>query len=681
MMQPAWFADSEEDEKEKSCEPSGVFFDVAAMKANIRRNMMKEPYDVAKYYHEEGLWRTIATSNIFGKATLAVIGVNAVWIGVDTDHNAAEVLLNAHPLFQIVEHFFCVYFSFEWLARFMSFRLKRYCFRDGWFMFDSLLVFFMVMETWVFTTVVLVTGGSGQGGLGNASVLRMARLARLSRMARMARLLKAMPELMILIKGIATATRSVFFTLCLLLVLLYIFGIAFTQLLAGTRLGETLFKTVGASMYTLMCSGTLMDNVGLVLELLMKESFYLGLLFLLFVLLATITVLNMLIGVLCEVVSTVAAVEKEAMLVNFVKQKLMKVLEELDEDGNGTISKEEFMKVLDSREACEALDECGVDVEGLYEYADFIFADDDDENDEVELGFTEFMEIMLKFRGTNAATVKDIADLTKYVKTAVQQNREEVQKLGEIILSSYDTYLLAGFSDFATKSDQSFDGPPDMHKDAPCSQDLPDNMLEAHDEHVPKKRPADSAAAEQNAGEEQPDMPALRNLAAALSKQPSSILASAGPTSSTGRFEGEDDVGDGDGDSDGDGDDDDHERADRGALKEALSAMGLPEPLDKRLSFGWGLPLPSEATPPLTMLRAPPAPYALPLPTALLHRAVVDCVPKPRLAIQPPPRLPPIPIDGRAPAALPADVGARLEWLVIRDIAREEIRQLLPGAQ
>merc|ERR1719262_2019509 len=88
----------------------------------------------------------------------------------------------------------------------------------------------MVLETWLMTLVVLFFLGDTNGSGGNASLLRVARLLRLTRMARMARLLRAMPELLILIKGMVAALRSVFFTLGLLFVMLYIFGIAFVQI-------------------------------------------------------------------------------------------------------------------------------------------------------------------------------------------------------------------------------------------------------------------------------------------------------------------------------------------------------------------------------------------------------------------------------------------------------------------
>merc|ERR1719276_388286 len=95
----------------------------------------------------------------------------------------------------------------------------------------------------------------GSSPLGNASILRLFRLARLSRMARM---LRSMPELLILIKGMVAAMRSVGFVLLLQIIMMYVFSIAFVQLLAGTDAGNDWFPGIPASMYTLMVSGTFM---------------------------------------------------------------------------------------------------------------------------------------------------------------------------------------------------------------------------------------------------------------------------------------------------------------------------------------------------------------------------------------------------------------------------------------
>merc|ERR1719277_972170 len=106
-------------------------------------------------------------------------------------------------------------------------------------MFDAGLVTTMVAETWVLSAVILLVGNqSGESKLIDASVLRIIRPLRLTRMARVVRLFRSVPELLILIKGIAAAARSVFFTLILLLLLLYAFGISMKQMTEGTSIGS-----------------------------------------------------------------------------------------------------------------------------------------------------------------------------------------------------------------------------------------------------------------------------------------------------------------------------------------------------------------------------------------------------------------------------------------------------------
>merc|ERR1719401_1154326 len=103
--------------------------------------------------------------------------------------------------------------------------------------------------------------GHSSNNLGNVSLMQVARLFRLTRMARMARLLRSIPELMIMIKGMAAACRSVFFTLCLLALLTYVFAIVFKQLTEGTQVGQAYFSTVLRAMYSLLLYGALLDNV------------------------------------------------------------------------------------------------------------------------------------------------------------------------------------------------------------------------------------------------------------------------------------------------------------------------------------------------------------------------------------------------------------------------------------
>lgn len=69
----------------------------------------------------------------------------------------------------------------------------------------------MVLETWLIPLVSLLSGGMNGGTdvARSASILRIARVMRVLRTARVAKLARYMPELIILLKGMMIAFRSV----------------------------------------------------------------------------------------------------------------------------------------------------------------------------------------------------------------------------------------------------------------------------------------------------------------------------------------------------------------------------------------------------------------------------------------------------------------------------------------
>jgi voltage-gated sodium channel len=386
----------------------------------VRSSIKKaEPYNVIDFYAPTGLYSFVAAHPIFENVTLGVISFNALWMGVDTDLNESLSLLNAHPVFQIAEQFFCIYFSFELFVRFMSFETKlpkkgawlpRWS-KDAWFMFDSVLVTLMVLETWIFT-MMEVLGGGGKSPLeGKGSILRLFRLLRLSRLMRM---LRSLPELMILVKGMATAMKSVSYVVVLLLLCLYVFAIAITQLAAGTEnIYELYFTSVQDTIYALLIYGTFLDNFAQFCDDILADSAVILAIVAIFVSIACLCVLNMLIGVLCDVIQQVADKEREDSITVRVSEKMHEVVESLDSEGDksGTISLDEFKSILYNNTILDLLDDVGIDAVSLVDFAELFFYSDTGE--QVELDFDTFMEMVLDLRGSNNACVKDVLNLWK----------------------------------------------------------------------------------------------------------------------------------------------------------------------------------------------------------------------------------------------------------------------------
>merc|ERR1712107_378558 len=96
------------------------------------------------------------------------------------------------------------------------------------------------------------------------------------------------------------------------------------------------FGTIPDSMWSLLLDGVLLDSVGVRVRLMIEDgNVPATICFLLFVMLSSTTVMNMLIGVLCEVVSAVNKAEKENAAIKEMKGSLLSLLKKLDVDGSG----------------------------------------------------------------------------------------------------------------------------------------------------------------------------------------------------------------------------------------------------------------------------------------------------------------------------------------------------------
>jgi voltage-gated sodium channel len=445
--------------------------DEEAMKKKMRDALIKPAYDVQNFYYQTGCCQAIAKSQAFENITFIVIMLNAIWIAVDTDYNEKALIKDADLVFQIAENSFCSYFFLELMIRFFSFRKVRFCLRDFWFVFDFILVCIMVIETWVVTAVLIILKADGIGAnMSTFSILRMVRLVKVLRMARMARLLRMVPELVVILRGISAAFRSVFFFMLLCVVIIYVYAVAFVQITKESDIGDTYFQTVPHAMNRLLLDGMLPWFARIVDDVSEENPLYWPAI-VMFILLANVTVMNMLTGVLVEVVRTVAATEKEAMTVTHVSQQLREVMEQFQGNGDGDVQKkfslsrkgsrqdvksltstasqgsadsvmdgmqkEDFEKFVMQPEVAVIIQDVGVDPIGLIENVDMIYEDKDKEGK--GLSFGDFLDVVLNMRGTNPSTVKDVKQQIRVMKNALQDSSLTLRKQ---ILDDVDAFRM-----------------------------------------------------------------------------------------------------------------------------------------------------------------------------------------------------------------------------------------------
>ena len=84
--------------------------------------------------------------------------------------------------------------------------------------------------------------------------------------------------------------------------------------------------------------------------------------FFIFIFLATFTVLNMLIGILCEIVAQVATAQKEKVAIDFVKLTIAEDLRKMSCEEDGLLTYNEFMQLLEFEDVKVALEDLSVDV-------------------------------------------------------------------------------------------------------------------------------------------------------------------------------------------------------------------------------------------------------------------------------------------------------------------------------
>jgi len=326
---------------------------------------------------------------------MGVIVFNAVWIGVDTEWNHGNLkdengAYPLEPVSIVIENLFCVYFTGELIVRFLAFSRKKDCMFDAWFVFDSVLVACMILETWIMVIVEAIMGSGGE--VGPFAALRLLRLLRL---ARVGRLMKFLPELGKLVKGMVKAARSVVFILIFLVLVVYVFAIIFTGTLSDREaypktpycdieirtgqnesegclaegefgdLAQDLFATMGDSFMSLFTRGVLGDNLDETVAAILDQSVILMWLFFIFLIITFATLLNMLIGVVCEVIGEAAAEEEEAETVNMLTYTIQDAFEEIDENEDGLVTAEEWSHIKENTKVRKSMAMIGIEDERM----------------------------------------------------------------------------------------------------------------------------------------------------------------------------------------------------------------------------------------------------------------------------------------------------------------------------
>jgi len=388
----------------------------------------------------------------FNLAIGAAILVNALMIGVETEMCRDPEKCNQNNLvgwfWFANEQIFCTLWVFEMLARMhtharysarlcdrlrYSAILRYFC--DGWNILDFFLVGVAILDAWV-PHILGLFGMDTNIDIKMMSVLRIVRLMRLVRLLRLLRIFK---ELWLLVNGFIEALRVLTWIFVLLGMIIYCSAIL-TTLSIGDSCEEEfphfascdeMFGGVFKSMYTLFQVLTLESWSMAVVRPVMKTFPIAVPFFIAFLFLTSFGLMNIVVGVIVENTLQAAAQNEEKINKRRANEAqknleaLREIFEEADEDGSGTVDKEEFRNIIKKPEVEAQFRQLELPTSEAEELFDIL-----DEDKTGELDIKTFVEGAFKLKG--AAKAKDLMGVVVSTRSVARRVDKIEERLADV---------------------------------------------------------------------------------------------------------------------------------------------------------------------------------------------------------------------------------------------------------
>jgi len=409
----------------------------------------------------ERLGRAVRSHKFQLLFTLAIV-LHAAFIGVQTQY-AASYPGDPSPLgLEAVAHVFTAVFSVELILRVLVYRCSFFYTREWhWNWFDAILVALSWVDTALDAAASAAAGteaGQGEGGgPGMVRLLRFVRVTRLLRALRIIRVLRHVSGLRALVVTIISTLRSLFWSLVLLLILFYGFGILFTQgtvdhfafggagAAAEGPMIRKHFGGLGKTMFTLFQSITGGISWIAVVEPLGTMGWPWVALFTVYIAFTCFAVLNVITSKFCQTAMDSSQKDQLSLIQAHIEHKeaylsmVKKLFNVLDTDSSGSISLDEFESHLNNDQTKTYLDSLGLstdDAKMLFKLIDV----DRTQSIDVE----EFMMGCLRLRGTaksiDVATMmgnqralgRRIREIADSVKALASEQHEMVSQMSPL---------------------------------------------------------------------------------------------------------------------------------------------------------------------------------------------------------------------------------------------------------
>eukprot|EP00931_Biecheleriopsis_adriatica_P057183 TRINITY_DN33910_c0_g1_i1.p1 TRINITY_DN33910_c0_g1~~TRINITY_DN33910_c0_g1_i1.p1 ORF type:complete len:571 (+),score=107.99 TRINITY_DN33910_c0_g1_i1:46-1758(+) len=351
-----------------------------------------------------------------------VIVSNALVLGLEVSATAKGEADSLGPAFLVATVFYAFLFTAELVLRLLVYG-RYFLYMEGWQWnwLDLVIVACSLWEVCVEFSHLVPVEMESVSGLAAIRVVRIIRITRMVRIIKVARLIRFVKALRTLVSSITHTIKSLFWALVLLVLLVYVFGILFTQAVydhlsdievsaeASTSI-ESYWSGLLTSMLTLFMAITGGVSWELPLAPLSEIHGVWVAIFLFYIAFAYLAVLNVVTGVFCEAAIESARSDHEMAMHSIMENrkahvaKVKSLFEDLDEDGSGTLTLDELEHHMNSDIVKDYFEMLELDVRDAWSLFRLL---DQDGGSEVEL--EEFLWGCMHLRGN--AKALDLARL------------------------------------------------------------------------------------------------------------------------------------------------------------------------------------------------------------------------------------------------------------------------------
>eukprot|EP00928_Gymnodinium_smaydae_P030979 TRINITY_DN22891_c0_g1_i1.p1 TRINITY_DN22891_c0_g1~~TRINITY_DN22891_c0_g1_i1.p1 ORF type:complete len:736 (+),score=99.75 TRINITY_DN22891_c0_g1_i1:158-2209(+) len=376
-------------------------------------------------------------SNRFDHLVAVLLMSNAIFIGVQVEYMFGETTPSA---IKAIDYLYSFVFIFELGIRIFAFGVWTFA-TDyenlGWNWFDLIVVGFSTADT-----LVELTMQGKDTPLKNISVLRVVRIVRITRVLRIIRVMRFFKHLRMLIAAISTTLRTAMWTILMLFMILYIFGIGVAQtsaeFLAQNNVpdDDPLRRYFGSLPMTIMtlfmsvCGGIDWETAWFPLYQMSPAT---SALFCFFIVFVTLVVLNVMTGIFCESAIDAAQSDKEHVIACQLQNaeryaaELQDLFQSWDTSGDGNITAEEFEAQLEDKRVVALFQSLDIDAADASEFFSLL-----DRNGGGCVDCQEFIEGCIRLRGgAKAVQMAKLDSDGRWLREKVAQLEQDVKALPE----------------------------------------------------------------------------------------------------------------------------------------------------------------------------------------------------------------------------------------------------------